>query len=243
MSGALKKRVYSHIYEKLSNGELRPGDRLSGRALAKEIGVSPIPVRDAISQLRNEGFIETHRGGGAFVPEPSYEELMDIYDQRDALECHAVARMAASPHEADLAELDNFVEEMLAVIESLDEAGPPYGDSALFDRWTRADAAFHDTLMRAGGNQRSFKTVLNLRVKTRIFGKQIRYEPFGTLRRTPEEHRNIVEAIRNRDIDGARKAMAEHIHGGCRAILEAHRRKRVSMDDGMVASNKDISSR
>ncbi|MBN2295563.1 MAG: GntR family transcriptional regulator [Pirellulales bacterium] len=239
MSGVLKNRVYSHIYEKLSNGELLPGDRLSGRALAKEIGVSPIPVRDAISQLRNEGFIETRRGGGAFVPEPSYEDLMDIYDQREALECHAVERVATSPHETDLADLDNCVEELSQVIESLDTTRPPYHDSTLLDRWIRADAAFHDTLMRAAGNQRSLKTVLNLRIKTRIFGTQVRYKPCGSLRRTHEEHRRIVEAIRNHDVDGARAAMSEHIHSGCRAILEAHRRKRVSMDDGRSVSEEE----
>lgn len=227
MSGALKSRVYSHIYQKLSNGELLPGDRLSGRALAKEIGVSPIPVRDAISQLRNEGFIETRSGGGAYVPEPSYEELIDIYDQREALECHAVSRVAKSPDDADLAELEKCVKEMSSVIEALDKDDPANRDSALLERWTRADATFHDTLMRTAGNRRSLETVLNLRVKTRIFGKQIRHEPFGSLRRTQEEHKRILDAIRKGNGQEARAAMTEHIRNGCRSIIEAHHRKRV----------------
>ena len=227
MSGTLKSRVYSHIYQKLSSGELLPGDRLSGRALAKEIGVSPIPVRDAISQLRNEGFIETRAGGGAYVPEPSYEELIDIYDQREALECHAVARVAKSPDDSDLAELEQCVKELSVVIESLDQVGPDVRDSALLERWARADAAFHDTLMRAAGNRRSLETVLNLRVKTRIFGKQVRHEPFGSLRRTQEEHERILDAVRNRNAEEASSVMAEHIRNGCRLILEAHHRKRV----------------
>lgn len=232
MSGTLKHRVYSHIYQKLSNGELRPGDRLSGRALAKEIGVSPIPVRDALSQLRNEGFIETRHGGGAFVPEPTYEELIDIYDQREALECHAVARVAQSPSEADLDELENCVRELSIVIELLDATGQSGRDPELIERWARADAAFHDTLMRAAGNRRSLETVLNLRIKSRIFGKQVRYEPFVELRRTQEEHMRILEAIRNRNAEESREVMAEHIRNGCRLILEAHHRKRVRTDGG-----------
>ncbi len=227
MSGTLKQQVYSHIHRKLSNGELRPGERLSGRALAKEIGVSPIPVRDAISQLRSEGFIETRSGGDAYVPEPSYEELMDIYDQREALECHAVARVAESPGDAELTELEKCAKEMSSVIETLDKAGQADRDLALLERWARADAAFHDNILRAAGNRRSLETVLNLRVKTRIFGKQVRYEPFGSLRRTQEEHKRILEAIRKGNAEEARSAMAEHIRNGCRLIIEAHHRKRV----------------
>ena len=227
MGETLKSRVYTHIYKKLSSGELRPGVRLSGRALAKEIGVSPIPVRDAISQLLSEGFIETRSGGSAYVPEPSYEELMDIYDQREALECHAVFRVAKSPSDVNFAELANCVKELSDVIESLDKSCADTRDPALLERWAKADAIFHDTLMRAAGNRRSLETILNLRIKTRIFGKQIRHEPFGTLRRTQEEHKQILDAIRNGNADEARSVMSKHIRNGCRQILEAHHRKRL----------------
>lgn len=227
MSGTLKQQVYTHIYQKLSNGELRPGDRLSGRALAKEIGVSPIPVRDAISQLRNEGFIETRHGGGTYVPEPSYEELVDIYDQREALECHAVARVTESPNDADLVELENCVKEMSLVFESLDKANPANRDSLLLGRWARADAVFHDILMRAAGNRRSLETVLNLREKMRIFGKHIRYEPLGSLQCVQKEHKRILAAIRNRNTKEAHAAMAEHIRNGCQMVLRSHHRDRM----------------
>ena len=221
----LKQRVYSHLFQKLSDGDLRPGDRLSGRSVAKELGVSPIPVRDAIGQLHSEGFFETRRGGGTFVPEPSYEDLMDIYDQREALECHAVARMAEAPNEQDLETLEKCITDLTILFESLDNGKSSDRRPAILDRWARTDAAYHDTLMRAAGNRRSLETVLNLRVRTRIYGMQICNESIESLRRTCESHKTILDRIRNKDAEGARLAMMEHIRSGCRLVIEAHYRK------------------
>ena len=195
--------------------------------MAKEIGVSPIPVRDAINKLRHEGLIETRGDGGTFVPEPSYEELMDIYDQREALECHAVSRVAEYSNAADLADLEGCVEELTAVCEILDNSDPKDRDPAVLERWACADAAFHDTIMRVAGNLRSLQTIYSLRVKTQIFGKQVRYEPYGSLQRTQKEHKRILDAIRQGNVEEARLAMAEHIRSGCRLILRSHHRDRM----------------
>lgn len=225
MSETLKQRAYSYLFQKLCNGELRPGDRLSGRSVAKEIGVSPIPVRDAIGQLHTEGFFETRHGGGTFVPEPSYEDLMDIYDQREALECHAVVRVAEASGEQVLEALEKSVFDLTALLESLVEDEKPGQRPAILDRWARADAAFHDTIMRAAGNRRSLETVLNLRVRTRIYGMQIYHESIDSLRYTCELHKRILERIRLKDAEGARLAMMEHIRSACRLVIEAHYRK------------------
>jgi DNA-binding GntR family transcriptional regulator len=236
VTGKLKQRAYAHIYRKLASGELPPGTRLSNRALAKEIGVSYIPVRDAISQLRNEGFIESHAGGGTFVPQPSYEELIELYDLREALECHAVSKVAESLSDADLVELERRTCELSAVVDALEQSGPSGRDPELLSRWTQADAAFHDALLRAAGNQQALRTVVNLRAKTRIFGKHVRYEPFQALRRTQEEHQRVLNALRKGDADGARTAMAEHLRNGCRLILEAHHRGRMRKTGAMKST-------
>lgn len=225
MSETLKQQAYSYLFQKLNDGELRPGDRLSGRSVAKEMGVSPIPVRDAIGQLHCEGFFETRRGGGTFVPEPSYEDLMDIYDQREALECHAVARIAEAPDERDLDALEKCTTDLTALFESLVKGESSDQRPMILDCWARADATFHDTLMRAAGNRRSLETVLNLRVKTRIYGMQVCHGSIDSLRRTCELHKTILDRIRNKDAEGARLSMMEHIRSGCRLVIEAHYRK------------------
>ncbi|WP_218932506.1 GntR family transcriptional regulator [Adhaeretor mobilis] len=225
MSETLKQRAYSYLFQKLCNGELRPGDRLSGRSVAKEIGVSPIPVRDAIGQLNTEGFFETRHGGGTFVPEPSYEDLMDIYDQREALECHAVMRIAESPEAQVLEALDKCGTELTALLDALIENQTSKNRTSILAQWSRVDAEFHDTIMRAAGNRRSLETVLHLRVRTRIYGLQIHHESIDSLRHTCGLHETILERIRNKDAEGARLAMMEHIRSACRLLIEAHYRK------------------
>lgn len=222
--GTLKQRAYSYIYQKLSDGDIGPGDRLSGRALAKEIGVSPIPVRDAIIQLSNEGFIVTHPDGRNYVPEPSYEQLMDIYDQREALECHAVARVAESSGGTYIEEFEACIDKLSRVLESLKKVSRPDCDPTALEAWAHADAAFHDSLLRAAANRITLETVKNLRTRTRIFGKRLRYEPLESIQRAHEEHGMILDRIRHSDPTGAQAAMREHIRRGCRLVIEAHHR-------------------
>lgn len=226
MSENLKECAYLHIYQKLADGELAPGSRLSNRGLAKEIGISPIPVREAISQLQSEGLVEHRRGMGAFVPEPSSDELEDLYDQREALECHAIGRICGHFSDADLAEMVACIAEFSAIIEKLEQAGRATWDENLRERWRLADAAFHDTLLRAAGNRRTLRTVANLRVISRVFGKHVAHSPTAYLRRTLGEHHRILDALRRGDAEEARAAVAEHIRNGCRSVLQFYRRRR-----------------
>ena len=74
----LKQRAYRYIRQAMSEGVLSAGDRLSPAALAKEIGISHIPVREAISQLYSEGLVEQLPRRGAFVRRPGREELVEL---------------------------------------------------------------------------------------------------------------------------------------------------------------------
>ena len=84
MATTLKQRAYEYIRRQLLNGELSPGSRLCNRTLAEQIGMSFIPVREAISQLASEGLIEHRPRLGAFVLDPSREQIEELYDFREA---------------------------------------------------------------------------------------------------------------------------------------------------------------
>ena len=135
MSGELKRRAYDHIVAKLVTGELPPGSRLSNRALGVEIGVSAIPVREAISQLQSEGLVEVQAGAGAFVPEPSYEELLDIYDLREAVECHAIGKTGGVLDEDTLAELAEHLDAMAEVADQLRQVDLGQRAPHLLEQW------------------------------------------------------------------------------------------------------------
>jgi DNA-binding GntR family transcriptional regulator len=226
MDENLGQRAYSHIIEKLANGDLPPGSRLSNRVLASEIGVSVIPVREAISRLESEGFVQHRAGVGSFVPTPTYEELMDLYDLREAVECHAVKKSGAMLTEELLGELSHYVDVWTEILDNLERAGGLERDRELLEQWSLTDALFHDAIVSASGNRRALETARNLRKMSRIFGTRVGGQPLAMLRRSLESHRRIVDALRCGDVEEAARLLAEHIQYGCRRILEIHRSNR-----------------
>ena len=89
----------------LTRGDLAPGTRLVNRSLAKELGISFTPLREAINQLASEGLVEYVPGGGAFVRRLDRHQLAQLYDLREALEPFAAAEAAKHITEHELEEL------------------------------------------------------------------------------------------------------------------------------------------
>ncbi len=227
MSASLKERAYDHVYRKLVEGQFTPGTRLSSRALASEIGISVIPVREAVSQLQSEGFVEHRSGVGSFVPAASYEELLEIYELREINESHAAAKAAQSIHEAELAELSKCIDEAARLITQLEQSDRLKRDPALLVQWSTMDARFHDTIMLASGNRRAAEFVHRLRTMSKIFGQRVAFEPLQKFQQAASGHRQIFEAIKHGNSEEARNSMAEHIHTAWQALLGFHRRDRL----------------
>lgn len=232
MSMLKRQEAYEHIRGKLVRGELSPGSRLSNRKLAAEIGVSFIPVREAINQLASEGLVEQLPNFGAVVRVPKREELADLYDLRLALECHAAATASQRIGPAEIAELEVRNKYMVELIPQFEADGETESQSKLNDKWMVADAAFHMTVLRAAGNSLVIKTISELRVLARVFGHR-REGVSQELLRVCQEHGRIVEAFRQRDEQWARKAMADHISQGRELALRAFDRRRVNEAVGM----------
>ncbi len=220
MVETLTQRAYAYICTRLGSGEVAPGSRLCHRALAKEIGISFTPLREAINQLASKGLVEHHPGLGSFVPDPSNEDISHLYDLREALECHAVAKLAGQMSDADLAEMAGHNDKLLVIIDELEQAGRSRQDPRQRERWLLADAMFHVTLLRAAGNPRVLKIVQELQLMSRIFIRPIEPPGLETLRCAHETHDRILEALERGDAGQARNAMAEHIRRRFRAILE-----------------------
>src|ERR1700760_1132275 len=109
MSQTLKARAYQHILSKIAAGGVRAGGRLSAAALAKELGVSHIPVREAISQLHSEGLIDQVPRKGAFARRPERSELVEMIELRSVLECNAAAQAALRIDDAQIYDLEKQV--------------------------------------------------------------------------------------------------------------------------------------
>ncbi len=226
MNTTLKQRAYEHIRQKLISGRLPPGSRLCNRELAEEIGISFIPVREAINQLTSAGLAEYKPRLGAFVMEPSREEIEELYDIREALECHAVGKAAGRIRDARLTEMQKYNDQQAAVVRELNDAASLKWDIGQIDRFNLADAGFHITLLRAAGNHRALKIVNDLRVMAHVFGHRNEDRPLDGLGSICEEHGRLVEALRRGDADEAKLVMIEHLRRGLHNALEAYDRHR-----------------
>jgi GntR family transcriptional regulator, rspAB operon transcriptional repressor len=88
-SATYAEQVYDHILTQIFNRELRPGDLLDRKQIARELDISLIPVSDAVQRLTHEGLLTTRRRQGTFVNSPSIEDVRGQLFLREAIECQS----------------------------------------------------------------------------------------------------------------------------------------------------------
>lgn len=221
MSTSLKELAYTYIRGRLLEGRISPGTRLSSRALAREIGVSFIPVREAITQLAAEGLVDHEPGIGTFAARVTQDDLRELYELREALEVHAIGLAAEKIGAAGLAEIAKCNDELRAIARARRD-GATADESEHVRAWTRADLELHLALLTAAGNSRLVRAVKDLRILTQVFRAQRVLRPAEDLERACAQHDVLLEALRARDAVGARAAMSDHIRFASRNAVESH---------------------
>jgi DNA-binding GntR family transcriptional regulator len=231
-----KAAAYRHIQSRIVSGDLEPGGSLSEVSLAKEIGISRTPVREAIGQLIAEGFLRQIRGRGTVVAQPTRADLVEFYELREALEVYAVAKVAGQPlAPEDSQRLDELCETFSAMEKELESSGELRLSPEAMDRFLTLDIQFHTLLLRAAGNHHILKVVRNTRVMIRTFRAQLPGHDLRQLRRITESHRRILDAIRKGDAAAAAAECGEHIRKSCAMRLaiydHSERVARIPADD------------
>lgn len=215
------QRAYRAIRCKLESGEIAPGTRLVNRTLAKEIGTSPIPVREALSRLASEGLVSHVSGAGAYVHRPDIHELLELYGMREALEVYAVREAVRNVSEIELDSLRKVCAAHRQILDTLISSGQPCGTLDQISVWMDLEEQFHSQLVSASRNRFVGRAVRNLRLMSRIFGRfrqSCEWLSPHEATRTCEEHEGILEAVARRDVDEASRLITEHM-GNTRAEL------------------------
>lgn len=183
-----------YIRAKITSGGFPPGFRLKERDLSDELGISRIPIREAVRDLSTEGFVTLHARRGAVVTELKREDLDDIFEVRLALEvteCILAARRAS----------DDDIERMRACVVAANEA-VERGDRDAVDA---ANGEFHDVLVDMGHNPVLAQVLEPLRNRLQWLLRQNK-----DVTAICREHGEIAEAIADRDVERAR--MLAHVH-------------------------------
>lgn len=206
---SLSEIAAREIRQRVLSGDLRPGEKVDQDTLATELGISKLPVREALISLAHEGLIEQVARRGAFVTALSRDDIRDHYVVFGFVAGRAAERAAPRISNDGLAQLGRLAQQM--------ESGSPgpAQDSLNFE--------FHRVINHAADSRRLVSILGSL-------GRLIPHGWFeshdGWAERAHVEHREILDALERRDGHAARALTEAHFAGGGDVAvrrLEAHR--------------------
>lgn len=206
----LADHAYERLRELILDRRIAPDSWMAIDVLARDLGVSPTPVREALARLESDGLV-SKRENGRYRTEPLLTPLSfeHLYEVRLQLEPLAASRAAKHITDEEL--------ERLKAVELAMHAAPTGGVYAQFAQFTDGNAAFHDLIGRAAGNQFLYSSIQRLHSHHRLAHLYLNH---GIIDAAPalREHAAIVEAIAARNARSARDLMRSHIERSRRQL-------------------------
>lgn len=198
-TASLRDKALEILRQSIVSGQIVVGELYSATALAKELGVSASPVREAMLTLVNEGTMEAVRNRGFRIAPLTENDLAEVFELRVMLEVPAMRQLADADLSAHLGRMEQLV--------ALTEDTARVGDVREF---LARDREFHLELLALRGNSRLVGLVALLRDQTRLFGLGIASNS-SLLEAAAAEHRSLVVALVGGDADLAEQIMASHL--------------------------------
>lgn len=211
---SLGEQTYEWIKERIYTGRLAPGDRISIDEVARSLGISRTPVRDAIHRLAYEGLAVVSARRGSAVARLSIEALRDTYLARSVIESAIAAAAATAAVEVDLSTLERIQLELEGL--RPDEI---YHSFATHSRYSELDVQFHQRIAATLRSKRIDRIVRDLAIQRQVAPLLFGTGYLGAVRRIAE-HGRIVDALRARDPGRASNAMGTHVERSRADLLE-----------------------
>jgi DNA-binding GntR family transcriptional regulator len=189
--------AYDYLRRRIRDGQLQSGVRIKAEEVAAELGISRMPVREAIRQLDTEGLVTIRPNRGAVVTRLSPDEILEVFEMRAALEGIAIRRAIPRFNE------DKF-EEIGLILSRLDRARPD------IDQWILRHSEFHDFICQQSSAYRLCGEVQRLRAAVEPYLRMVMLQSELASGST-EEHRQLIEVIRAGHEETAERVMRTHI--------------------------------
>lgn len=196
----VREWAYNHLKSDVLAGHFNPGERLTEEHLAKALGVSRTPVREALHKLASEGLIQPLESRGFCVARDSREEIEDLFDIRASLEGYAIRLICDCISEQTLEQLNGFIEKAQDAL-----------DRKKLDEIFEYNTQFHDALHQVIARKTRFHSLI---ADTRKYVLRYRKDSLYYLdgaKRTIDGHRKILLAISLKDPDLCERVIREHI--------------------------------
>jgi DNA-binding GntR family transcriptional regulator len=205
------EKAYEYLKAKIFSGHFTAGKRLVEERIAKEVGVSRTPIREALHRLELEGLIEALEGKGFCVPYNTIETVEELFDLRSCLEGYALRLICESITEETLEQLEG-------VTKRAEEALERKKTSEVFE-W---NTSFHDILYGLLAHKSRFH---NLIVNMRKYVLRYRQHTLHYLRgaeKAIDGHRKILLALKLGDPDVCERMMRQHIQEAKQDVLQKY---------------------
>jgi DNA-binding GntR family transcriptional regulator len=196
--GNAAETAYAVLREAIVTNTLKPGTRLRADELAKKLGVSKTPVREALRKLQAEDLITVSAGNALTVKSISEEQLFEIYFTREALEGMAARLAAGNAGQIELAKLRAIHDEMKSP-----------GVSGNLRQLRQLSGEFQLALFRAARNDTIYRLLKHLQEQIRQFGGTTLTQP-GRAKEVVAYAKALVAAIEKRDGDAAERIAREN---------------------------------
>ncbi|HVX55646.1 GntR family transcriptional regulator [Nocardioides sp.] len=202
----LAMQAYAALRRRILTGELKPGERLSEVAVAQLLGVTRGPVREALRVLAEEQLVVLVPHKGAAIPQLSRQEMIELYQYREALEVMIVRLICAQAREDMIEALRDLLDQTRRGMVSRGNSGYP------------EDHDWHMELARMCGNSVIATELGRLHGRLRLVRLQSSAEP-RRAESALDEHRDILEAIEAGNVEKAEAATRAHIESALNNVL------------------------
>lgn len=199
--------VQAEIERLILAGDLAPGERINESSLAERLGMSRGPIREASRMLVRTGLVKAVLNRGLFVSEFTAKDALDIYDIRIAI-FGLAARLAA-------AHMNN---ERISILQTLVARMDEAAEADSIEAFYPINRAFHDEIQTYADNPRIAELMQQLERQLHLFRQKALIGP-GAMRASNNEHRALVQALKEGDAAQAGQIAERHVYAGRQRLL------------------------
>jgi DNA-binding GntR family transcriptional regulator len=206
-SESLALKAYTEIRRKILSAQISPKTRLKEDYWAKKLSVSRMAIRETLTRLLGEQLVTLGPKGGYFVHSLSSKDIQEIRELRELLELGAIRLALDKISRVQISKLEKICQDFTTMV------GQGYFSGAC-----EADLKFHETLMECAGNGKLLQAYINSHIP--LFHQKLTKtnNSESDYALTDREHRAIVKALKNKDLEEAEKIMKLHFARGAAII-------------------------
>lgn len=205
---SLTDRAYAELVSAVVSGELAPGDKLTDRHLAEQLGVSRTPIREALQRMVQSGLAYPRGRAGWTVTVLKQRDVEELFELRSLLEPAGISHIIRERNAAAMSELVGFFDR--------------FGDSVPADRYEEyfgIDRSFHSRIVALSGNGRIVAAYRNVELQIDLGRHRLLRGTRERVDQTLAEHRAIAAAIASGDEEQAMMKLAAHLSHGQQLLL------------------------